>query len=137
MARAGWQIGRDQVARLMRKAGLAGVVRGRNLRTTMAGKLSDHSPDLVNRDFRVDAPNRLWVADITYMRTTSGFCYTALITDASCRKIVGWSTRITMRTDALPLEALEHALVSATDQALDGLVHHWGSGIAVRQHSLY
>src|SRR5699024_2589293 len=129
--------GRNQVARLMRKAGLADVVWGRNLRTTMAGKLSDHSHDLVNRDVRVDAPNRMSVADITYLRSQSGFCYSSLISDASCRKIVGWSTRITLRTDALPLEALEHALVSATDQALDGLVHHWGSGIAVRQHSLY
>lgn len=90
VACAGWQIGRDQVARLMRKAGLAGVVQGRNPRTTMAGKLQDHWPDLFNRQFSVDAPNRLWVADISYVRTTSGFCYTAFITDAFCRKIVGW-----------------------------------------------
>src|SRR5699024_8924735 len=87
--RAGWQISRDQVARLMRKAGLAGVVQGRNPGTTMAGKLPDHRPDLVNRQFSVDAPNRLWVADITYVRTTSGLCYTAFITGAFCRKIVG------------------------------------------------
>ena len=59
---------------------------------------------------------------------TSGFCYTAFITDAYCRKIVGWSPRTTMRTDALPLEALEHALLSAKDHALDGLVHHSDRG---------
>jgi len=128
MARAGWEIGRDQVARLMRLAGVRGVTRGRKPHTTIAAKVPDHRPDLVNRDFQVDAPNRLWVADITYVRTTHGFCYTAFVTDAFSRKIVGWSTRTTMRTDALPLEALEHALLSAKDQALDGLVHHSDRG---------
>src|SRR5699024_6391588 len=128
MARAGWDVGRDQVARLMRLAGISGVVRGRKPQTTIAAKIPDHRPDLVNRDFRVDAPNRLWVADITYVRTTSGFCYTTFITDAFSRKIAGWATRTTMRTDALPLEALEHALLSAKDQALDGLVHHSDRG---------
>ncbi|WGH90586.1 IS3 family transposase [Auritidibacter ignavus] len=129
MRRAGWDVGRDQVARLMCLAGLSGVVRGRKPRTTIAAKVSDLRPDLVNRDFGVTAPNRLWVADITYVRTTSGFCYTAFVTDAFSRKIVGWSTRTTMRTDALPLEALEHALLSAKDQALDGLVHHSDRGL--------
>lgn len=76
----------------------------------------------------MDAPNQLWVADITYVRTIGGFCYTAFVTDAFSRKIVGWSTRPTMPTDALPLEALEHALLSAKDQALDGLVHHSDRG---------
>lgn len=128
MARAGWNVGRDQVARLMRLAGISGVVRGRKPHTTIPAKVPDHRPDLVKRNFQVDAPNQLWVADITYVRTTSGFCYTAFITDAFCRKIVGWSTRTTMRTDALPLEALEHALLSAKDQALDGLVHHSDRG---------
>src|SRR5699024_9378402 len=95
MARAGWEVGRDQVARLMRLAGLRGVIRGRKPHTTIAAKVPDHRPDLVNRDFVVKAPNRLWVADITYVRTTSGFCYTAFVTDAFSRKIVGWSTRTT------------------------------------------
>lgn len=128
MTRAGWEVGRDQVARLMRLAGLRGVIRGRKPHTTIATKIPDHRPDLVNRDFQVDAPNRLWVADITYVRTTSGFCYTAFVTDAFSRKIVGWSTRTTMRTDALPLEAFKHALLGAKDQALDGLVHHSDRG---------
>src|SRR5690625_158447 len=128
MRRAGWEVGRDQVARLMRLAGLSGVVRGRKPRTTIAAKVPDQRPDLVNRDFGVTAPNRLWVADITYVRTTSGFCYTAFVTDAFSRKIVGWATRKTMRTEALALEALEHALLSAKDQALDGLVHHSDRG---------
>lgn len=128
MTRAGWDVGRDQVARLMRFAGISGVVRGRKPRTTVSAKVPDHRPDLVNRNFKVHAPHQLWVADITYVRTTSGFCYTAFVTDAFSRKIVGWSTRTTMRTDALPLEALEHALLSAKDQALEGLVHHSDRG---------
>jgi len=131
MTRAGWMIGRDQCARLMRKAGIRGVVRGRKPRTTIGTKHVDDRLDLVNRDFRSAAPNRLWVADITYVRTTAGFCYTAFITDTFSRRIVGWATRSTMRTDALPLEALEHALIAAKDQAigsLDGLVHHSDRG---------
>jgi len=71
---------------------------------------------------------------ITYVRTTSGFCYTAFVTDAFSRKIVGWSTRTTMRTDALPLKALEHALLSARDQALDRSVHH---SDRADQHSIH
>lgn len=120
MRRSGWEVGRDHVARLMRLAELRGVTRGRKPHTTIAAKVPDHRPDVVNRNFQVNAPHQLWVADITYVRTTSGFCYTAFVTDAFSRKIVGWATRTTMRTDALPLEALEHALLSAKDQALDG-----------------
>jgi transposase InsO family protein len=126
--RQGWGIGRDQCARLMRQAGLHGVVRGRKPRTTQPAPVADHRPDLVERNFHVPGPNRLWVADITYVRTTSGFCYTAFVTDVFSRRIAGWATRATMRTEALPLEALEHALLSAKDQALAGLVHHSDRG---------
>lgn len=128
MRREGWVIGRDQVARLMRKTGLAGVIRGRTPRTTIPSRVPDDRPDLVERRFVADRPNRLWVADITYVRTTAGFCYTAFVTDVFDRKIVGWATRSTMRTEDLPLEALEHALVSAKDHAIDGLVHHSDRG---------
>jgi len=128
MRREGWVIGRDQVARLMRKTGLAGVIRGRAPRTTIPSRVPDDRPDLVERRFVADRPNRLWVADITYVRTTAGFCYTAFVTDVFSRRIVGWATRSTMRTEDLPLEALEHALVSAKDQAIDGLVHHSDRG---------
>src|SRR5699024_10165812 len=82
MTPAGWDGGRYQVARLMRLAGLSGVVRGRNPHTTVAATVPDQRPDLVNRNFKVHAPHQLWVADITYVRTTSGFCYTAFVTDA-------------------------------------------------------
>ncbi|HIY64729.1 MAG TPA: IS3 family transposase [Candidatus Agrococcus pullicola] len=128
MLRAGWQIGRDQVARLMRIAGLEGVIRGRKPRTTTPAAKPDERPDLVERRFRADRPNRLWVADITYVRTTAGFCYTAFVTDVFSRKIAGWATRATMRTEDLPLEALEHALISAKGDALDELVHHSDRG---------
>ena len=128
MRRAGWDIGRDQCARLMRKAGLCGVIRGRKPRTTVPTLATDDRPDLVNRSFTASAPNRLWVADITYVRTTAGFCYTAFVTDVFSRRIVGWATQATMRTDALPLEALEHALTTAKDHAMDGLVHHSDRG---------
>lgn len=128
MRREGWEIGRDQCARLMRKSGLRGVVRGRTPRTTRPAAVLDHRPDLVERNSRVPGPNRLWVADITYVRTTCGFCYTAFVIDVFSRRIAGWATRSTMRTEDLPLEALEHALVAAKDQATAGLVHHSDRG---------
>ena len=128
MRRAGWDVGRDQVARLMRRAGLSGAVRGRTPVTTTRSQHASARPDLVDRKFCAESPNRLWVADITYVRTTSGFCYTAFVTDVCTRKIVGWATRSTMRTEALPLEALEHALTAAQDHALSGLIHHSDQG---------
>ena len=105
----------------MRLAGVRGVVRGRRPRTTASRPQQGTRPDLVDRNFRAASPNQLWVTDLTYVRTTSGFCYTAFIADVFSRKIVGWSTRSTMRTEDLPLEALEHALASANAQALTGL----------------
>lgn len=128
MRRRGWQIGRDQCARLMRQAGLHGVVRGRRPRTTQPAPVPDHRPDLVERDFHACGPNRLWVADITYVRTTAGFCYTAFVIDVFSRRIAGWATRSSLRTEDLPLEALEHALTAARDHALTGLVHHSDRG---------
>ena len=74
MVRAGWQVGRDQVARLMREAGLQGVRRGRKPITTRPAGVPDARPDLVERRFAADRPHQLWVADITYVRTISGFC---------------------------------------------------------------
>lgn len=91
MKRAGYDIGRDQVARLMRAAGIRGVVRGRKPITTRPTKTPDLRPDLVQRNFRVPAPHRLWVTDMTYVRTSAGFVYTAFVIDAYSRKIVGWA----------------------------------------------
>lgn len=94
----------------MKLAGIQGRRRGSTPITTLRADVPDCRPDLVNRDFTASAPHRLWVADITYVRTLSGFSYTAFITDAYSRKIVGVATRASMRTDELPLEAVEHAL---------------------------
>lgn len=127
MRRAGWDIGREQTGRLMRLAGICGVRRGRRPVTTRPSKVPDTRPDLVNRQFSADRPNRLWVADITYVRTLSGFVYTAFVTDVYSRKIVGWATRSSMKTEVLPLQALEQAIALAKDN-LAGLVHHCDHG---------
>lgn len=103
MNREGFHIGRDKTARLMKLAGVSGRRRGRTPVTTISPKVPDHRPDLVQRNFRAAAPGRLWVADITYVRTLSGFAYTAFVIDVCSSKIVGVATRSTMRTDALPM----------------------------------
>jgi putative transposase len=106
----GVSIARCTVERLMRRAGLAGVVRGRAWRTTIAGEDADRPTDLVERDFTADAPNRLWVADFTYVATWSGVVYVAfVIDDAFSRRIIGWKADTTMRT-SLVLDTLEMAL---------------------------
>lgn len=130
MARAGWDIGRDQTYRLMKIAGVAGAHRGRKPITTRAAKVIDNRPDLVQRNFTADAPNRLWVADFTYVRTYSGFCYTAFITDVFSRKIVGWGVSSTMHTLGMPLTALKQALFEAKRVGANPLeiVHHSDRG---------
>lgn len=128
MQRAGWNIGRDQTARLMKQAGIYGRRRGRTPMTTLRANVPDGRPGLVNRDFTAPAPHRLWVAGITYVHTLSGFAYTAFITDVYSRKIIGVATRASMRTDELPLEAFEHALYHAGDLRSEGLVHHSDRG---------
>ncbi|TRX48416.1 IS3 family transposase [Corynebacterium guaraldiae] len=128
MNREGFHIGRDKTARLMKLAGVSGRRRGRTPVTTISPKVPDHRPDLVQRNSRATAPGRLWVADITYVRTLSGFAYTAFVIDVYSRKIVGVATRSTMRTDALPMEALEHALTTAGRIHGDQLIHHSDRG---------
>lgn len=130
MRRAGWSIGRDQTYRLMRSAGVAGAHRGRKPITTRAAKTIDERPDLVQRDFTATGPNRLWVADFTYVRTHSGFCYTAFITDVFSRKIVGWGVSSTMHTLGMPLTALKQALFEAKRAGANPLeiVHHSDRG---------
>ena len=111
----------------MRLAGICGACRGRRPVTTRPSKVPDARPNLVNRQFRADRPDRLWVADITYVRTLSGFVYTAFVTDVYSRKIVGWATRSSMKTEVLPLQALEQAIALARDNLAD-LVHHCDHG---------
>jgi putative transposase len=121
-------VGRDQVWRIMAGLGLEGVRRGKAKRTTIPGDLSDRPSDLVDRQFSAVAPNRLWLADITYVWTTSGFCYTSFITDAFARRIVGWRVSKSLRTD-LALDALEMAICTRNGEDLSHLVHHSDRGV--------
>lgn len=128
MRRAGWEVGRDQITRLMRKADLRGAIRGRKpITTPPATRTADQFPDLVQRRFTADAPNRLWVADITFVPTWSGFAYVAFVTDVFSRKIVGWNVSSRLTTESLPLQALEMASGESTHD-LTGLVHHADHG---------
>jgi putative transposase len=126
--REGVRVGRDRVARLMRELDLEGAVRGKRKRTTVAGELDERPTDLVDRDFRSPAPNRLWVADLSYVSTWSGFVYVAFIIDAFSRSIVGWRVSGSLHAE-LALDALEMALWVRRNQELEGLVHHSDRGV--------
>jgi putative transposase len=128
LRREGTLIGRDQVGRLMRGLGLTGAVRGKTKRTTIPSELSPRPADLVERVFAAAAPNRLWVADITYVSTWSGFVYTAFVIDAFSRAIVGWRVSSSLRAE-LALDALEMAIWSRRSEDLGGLVHHSDRGV--------
>jgi putative transposase len=127
LARKGTPVGRDRVARLMTSLGLAGATRERSIRTTKPADLAARPADLVERTFAAMAPNRLWVADLTYVWTIAGFCYTAFIVDVFSRRIVGWRVSASLRTD-LALDALEMAIF-ARGQELLGLIHHSDRGV--------
>lgn len=126
LRREGFDVGRDQIARLMRATGLRGATRGKTKRTTVADKGSLRPADLVDRNFTAPAPNRLWVADITYVWTTRGFCYVAFVVDVFSRRIVGWRVSTSLRAD-LALDALEMAIWSR--RGVEGLVHHSDRGV--------
>ncbi len=124
--RAGHGIGRDQVARLMGLLDIRGVKREKRVRTTRADPGAARPEDLVERDFTADAPNRLWVADLTHVATWSGVAYVCFITDAFSRRIVGWRVAANMRTQMV-LDALEMARW-ARGARLEGLVAHADAG---------
>jgi putative transposase len=128
LLREGIHIGRDRVVRLMRELGITGAVRGKPKRTTIPAEVAARPGDLVERQFAAAAPNRLWVADLTYVRTWSGFCYVAFIIDAYSRRIVGWRVSTSLRTD-LALDALEMALWARRYDDLGGLIHHSDRGV--------
>ena len=109
LAEDGVRISRRRVARLMKQARLEGVSRRRRCRTTSRGNSAQVVPDLVKRNFRVEAANQLWVSDITYVSTWSGFLYLAIVLDAYSRRVVGWSMANHLRTE-LVLEALNMAI---------------------------
>jgi len=125
--RAGHVIGRDQVGRLMKAAGIEGVSRRRRkVRTTKPDPTAARPPDLVERDFTASRPNDLWVTDLTYVPTWSGFAYVCFIVDAYSRMIVGWRVAAHMRTDMV-LDALEMARWSR-GTLLEGLRCHSDAG---------
>lgn len=121
----GIRCGRKRVARLMRQEGLEGVHRRRKHRTTRRRDGVAPAPDLVERDFSAEGPDRLWVADITYVPTWAGFLYVAVVLDVFSRRIVGWSMAAHLRTE-LVLDALEMALWHRRPEP--GLVHHSDQG---------
>ena len=130
--RQGTPVARCTVQRLMRKTGLRGVTRGRRkIRTTLTGAGTDYPVDLVERDFTASAPDRLWVADLTYIRTRAGWVYAAFIIDAYSKYIVGWQTATTLRS-SLAIDALEMALATRRRRNHERLVHHSDRGGQLR-----
>lgn len=127
LRRQGWAIGRDQVGRLMKTAGVQGVRRSKKVFTTKPDPAAAKPKDLVQRRFTADAPRRLWVADVTYVATWSGFAYVAFVTDVFSPRIVDWNVASTLRSDILPLQALNMAAWAA-DGDLHGLIHHADHG---------
>jgi len=121
---SGVAVGRKRVARLMREAGLAGVGRRKTPHTTQRDPEATPAPDLVNREFEADAPDRLWVVDITFVPTGTGFLYLAIVLDVFSRRIVGWSMASHLRTE-LVLDALDMALSQRRGR---GVIHHSDQG---------
>ena len=129
--REGVRVARCTVERLMGDLGLQGAIRGKTKRTTIPADDPGRRPaDLVDCQFTVGAPNLLWVADLTYVRTWSGFAYVAFITDVFSRRIVGWQVSRSLKAD-LALNALEQAIWERNRAGadLDGLIHHSDRGV--------
>ena len=134
LMREGFDVARCTVARLMRRMGLRGAVRGRRIKTTVPAALADRPLDLVERDFAVERPNRLWVSDLTYVATWRGFAgdvtspNVAFVIDAFSRRIVGWRVSNSLRSD-LALDALEQALYERDEAGRERLIHHSDRGV--------
>lgn len=124
LAASGRRVGCKRVARLMRAAALRGVSRRRSFTTTMRDERARPAPDLVNREFHAERPNQLWVADITYIPTWSGFLFLAVVLDVWSRRIVGWSMATHLRTE-LVLGALDMALEQRRPKEV---IHHSDQG---------
>jgi transposase InsO family protein len=128
LLRAGENVGRDRVKRLMRREGIQGAKRrGKPWRTTTPDPAATRSPDLVNRDFTADRPDQLWVADFSYLRCWEGMVFLSFIIDVFSRRVVGWQFAAHMRTD-LVLDALRMALTRRRAGADVDLVHHSDAG---------
>jgi putative transposase len=120
----GIHVGRKRVARLMKAAGLQGVSRRKTVRTTRRASNARPAPDLVDRDFTADGPNKLWVADITYIPTWAGFLYLAVVLDVWSRRVVGWAMANHLRTE-LVLSALNMAI---EQRRPTHVIHHSDQG---------
>jgi putative transposase len=127
LRRQGVQVARCTVARLMKRLGLQGVRRGKQVRTTVPDKALPCPRDHVNRQFHADRPNQLWVSDFTYVSTWQGWLYVAFVIDVYARRIVGWRVSSSMTTDFV-LDALEQALY-ARRPGKDELIHHSDRGV--------
>ncbi len=129
LRREGLEVARCTVARLMKSMGLRGVIRGKHLKTTVSDPVTPCPSDRVNRQFKADRPNALWVVDFTYVSTWAGFVYVAFVIDVFARRIVGWRVSSSARTDFV-LDALEQALYERQPSETDGqLVHHSDRGV--------
>jgi transposase InsO family protein len=125
--REGIDVARCTVERLMKRLGLQGVRRGKPVRTTVPDYSAPCPLDRVNRQFKADRPNQLWVSDFTYVSTWQGWLYVAFVIDVFARRIVGWRVSHTMATDFV-LDALEQALYARQPEAEDALIHHSDRG---------
>ncbi len=128
LGREGIKVARCTVARLMREMGLRGVARGRTKRTTIGDKAAPCPLDRVNRDFKAERPNALWVADFTYVATWAGFVHVAFVIDAFARRIVGWGVSRSAEAGFV-LDALEQALHERRPARGGDLVHHSDRGV--------
>ena len=128
LGREGKKVARCTVARLMRRMGLQGVVRGREVRTTVSNPAVVCPLDRVNRQFHAPRPNALWLSDFTYVATWQGFVYVAFVIDAFARRIVGWRVSRTAHASFV-LDALEQALHERRPVQGSGLVHHSDRGV--------
>jgi transposase InsO family protein len=125
--REGFDVARCTVERLMRELGLAGVIRGKPVCTTVSNRAASCPLDQVNRQFHAPAPNRLWVSDFTYVATWAGFVYVAFVIDVFARYIVGWRVSRTAHA-SFALDALEQAIHDSKPMQGDGLIHHSDRG---------
>lgn len=123
----GINLDKDRIARLMAELGIRGASRTKATVTTRSDRNSPRAPDLVNRQFRAQRPNQLWVCDFTYVPTWSGFAYTAFVIDVHSRMIVGWRTAASMTAD-LVTDALDMAIFSRRTQLLHGVIAHSDAG---------
>jgi putative transposase len=130
LRQGGHNVARCTVERLMRQLGLVGALRGKAKRTTISDPAAARAGDLVGRNFAPAAPNRLWVADFTYVSTLAGWVYVAFVIDAYARRILGWKVSTSMTTE-LVLAAIDQAIFTRKREgvnSLAGLIHHNDAG---------